>query len=186
MLTAIVIVGAFVLVVAAAILIAFSIGMRRKTPWVLNAVRRFSRAIGNRLQMRTAGTPGAYASVIRHVGRRSGKAYATPVAAAPTEDGFAIATVYGPNTDWLKNVLASGSASIEHEGRVVAVTDPELIPLEVVEDAFSPKELRTLRRYRVTRCVRFRTAISGDEERTPEGRDALHTAVPAQAGTTMR
>ncbi len=142
---------------AAIVFIVFSIGMRRKTPWVLNGVRRFSRAVGNPLQMRKAGTPGAYASVIRHEGRRSGKSYSTPVAAEPTSDGFVVALVYGPNTDWLKNVLASGSATIEHEGRTYAVDRPEIVRTEDVRQAFDPKELRTLRRYRVKECLRLRT-----------------------------
>ena len=73
---------------AAIVLLVFRIGMRRKTPWVLNGVRRFAHTIGNPHQMRSAGTPGAYASVIRHEGRRTGRSYATPVAAEPTDDGF--------------------------------------------------------------------------------------------------
>jgi deazaflavin-dependent oxidoreductase (nitroreductase family) len=148
-------VGIVVLVVAV-VLTVFWVGMRRKTPWVLNGVRRFAHTIGNPHQMRTAGTPGAYASVIRHEGRRSGKSYATPVAAEPTDDGFVIAMVYGPNTDWVKNVLASGSATIEHEGRVQPVDRPEIVRTEEVEGAFDPKELRTLHRYRVSRCLRVR------------------------------
>jgi deazaflavin-dependent oxidoreductase (nitroreductase family) len=148
---------------AVIILIVFSIGMRRKTPWVLSGVRRFARAVGNPYQMRKAGTPGAYASVIRHTGRTSGKAYATPVAAEPTEDGFVVATVYGPNTDWLKNVLASGSASIVHEGRTYEVDHPEIVSTEASSAYFDPKELRTLRRYRVTRCLRVRRVDPSSE-----------------------
>lgn len=154
--TLVLILAGVLLSAAAIVWIVFSIGMRMKTPWVLNGVRRFSRAVGNPLQMRKAGTQGAYASVIRHEGRRSGRSYSTPVAAEPTSDGFVIALVYGANTDWLKNVLASGSATIEHEGRVYPVDRPEIVPTEGVEDAFDPKELRTLRRYRVTDCLRLR------------------------------
>ncbi len=154
---------------AVIVLIVFSIGMRRKTPWVLNGVRRFARAVGNPYQMRKAGTPGAYASVIRHTGRTSGKAYATPVAAEPTEDGFVIATVYGPNSDWLKNVLASGSATIVHEGCTYQVDHPEIVATEDSTVYFDPKELRDLRRYRVSQCLRVRRIdrSSGDAPGMP-------------------
>ena len=163
-----VIFGGAVLAAAAIVLLVFSIGMRRKTPWVLNGVRRFSRAVGNPLQMRSAGTPGAYASVIRHDGRRSGRSYATPVAAEPTSDGFVIGLVYGPHTDWLKNVLASGTATIEREGRSYPVDRPEMVSTEEVRDVFEPKELRTLRRYRVTSCLRLRTVdVPGDDPAEP-------------------
>jgi len=160
-----VVVGALLLVVVI-VVVVFLIGMRRKTPWVLNAVRRFARGIGNPFQMRSAGKPGSYASVIRHTGRVSGRAYETPVAARATEDGFVIATVYGPNTDWLKNVLVSGTATIVHEGRTFEVYRPELVPTDAVERYFGRKELRNLRRYRVTRSVQVRNAAAPREGAT--------------------
>ena len=52
-----------------------------------NTVRRFNRAFGNPHQMKTAGTPGAYASVIRHVGRKTGRSYETPVVPFATQMG---------------------------------------------------------------------------------------------------
>jgi deazaflavin-dependent oxidoreductase (nitroreductase family) len=160
-----IVVGVLLLVVVI-VVIVFMIGMRRKTPWVLNAVRRFARGMGNPYQMRSAGKPGSYASVIRHTGRVSGRAYETPVAARVTEDGFVIATVYGRNTDWLKNVLANGSAAIVHEGGTFEVDRPELVPTDAVETYFGDKELRNLRRYRVTRCVRVRNAEAPREGAT--------------------
>ena len=157
-----VVVGVLVLIVLT-ILIVFRLGMREKTPWVLDAVRHFARGIGNPYQMRSAGKPGAMASVIRHTGRGSGKAYQTPVAAVATEDGFVIAIVYGSRTDWLKNVLASGSATIVHEGRTYLVEQPEVIPIEAAT-AFPAKDQRTFRRYRVTQCVRLRRTERSREE----------------------
>jgi len=86
--------------------IIFVAGMRTKSPLVLNAVRRTGRAT-KRFVLKSSGTPGGIASVIRHVGRTSGRPYETPVQAVATDDGFVIALPYGPNTDWLKNVLVS-------------------------------------------------------------------------------
>lgn len=158
-----VVVGVLVLIVLT-ILIVFRLGMRAKTPWVLDAVRHFARAIGNPYQMRSAGKPGAMASVIRHTGRRSGKAYQTPVGAVATEDGFVIATVYGSRTDWLKNVLASGSASIVNEGCSYDVDRPEVIPIEAATAYFPAKDLRALRRFRVSECLRVRFVAPSTEE----------------------
>lgn len=92
--------------VLVAIGIVFMVGMRTKSPPVLHAVRRFNRAFTNPRAMKKAGTPGAYASVIRHVGRTTGRPYETPVEAFATDDGFLIALPYGSDADWLKNVLA--------------------------------------------------------------------------------
>ncbi len=47
-------------------------GMRKKSPPVLNAVRKTSRAM-KPLVLKSAGKPGAYVSVIRHVGRTTGR-----------------------------------------------------------------------------------------------------------------
>ena len=61
--------------------IVFVAGMRAKSPPVINTVRKVSRAT-RPLALRSAGSPGAYASVVRHVGRSTGRTYETPVVAA--------------------------------------------------------------------------------------------------------
>jgi deazaflavin-dependent oxidoreductase (nitroreductase family) len=136
------------LIAVTAIGIVFMVGMRTKSPLVLNAVRRTSRAT-KRFVMKSSGTPGGIASVVRHVGRTTGRPYETPVNAVPTDDGFVIALPYGPNTDWLKNVLASRSATIVHEGSSYGVDRPEIVPTSVAEPLFPPKDQRAHRRFRV-------------------------------------
>ena len=66
-------------VVLVAIGIVFLVGMRTKLPLVQHAVRRFNRTFTNPRAMKKAGTPGAYASIVRHVGRTTGRPYETPV-----------------------------------------------------------------------------------------------------------
>jgi len=139
-----------------AIGIVFMVGMRTKSPPVLNAVRRVNRAFTNPRAMKKAGTPGAYASVIRHVGRTTGRPYETPVGAFETDDGFVIALPYGSDADWLKNVLASGSATIVDEGNTYRVDQPELVPTAVAAPHLPPKEQRNLRLFRVDQCLRVR------------------------------
>jgi deazaflavin-dependent oxidoreductase (nitroreductase family) len=142
--------------------IAFLLGMRARSPRVLNAVRRVNRAIFNPLQMRSAGTPGAYASVIRHTGRTSGRPYGTPVGAVATDDGFVIVLVYGSDTDWLKNVLASGSATIVNEGRTYRVDQPEVIPMEAAALYLPAKDQRNHRFFGVDQCLRVRRVEPGE------------------------
>jgi deazaflavin-dependent oxidoreductase (nitroreductase family) len=144
--------------VLVAIGVVFFVGMRTKSPGVLHAVRRFNRAFTNPRMMKKAGTPGAYASVIRHVGRATGRPYETPVGAFATDDGFVIALPYGSDTDWLKNVLASGSTTIVHEGNTYRVDQPELVPTAVAAPHLPPEEQRTLRRFAVDQCLRVRRA----------------------------
>jgi|SRR4051794_5397469 deazaflavin-dependent oxidoreductase (nitroreductase family) len=135
-------------VVLMAVLGALSIvviGIRTKYPPVLNRVRRLARDVGNPRQLQSAGTPGAHASVLRHTGRRSGKQYQTPVTARWVADGFLIGLPYGTNTDWLKNVLASGVATLVHDGSSYRCDEPEVIPAGEAAVGFSAAERRILR-----------------------------------------
>ena len=145
----------------AAIGVVFVVGMRRKSPAVLRVVRGFNRAVVNPRMLATAGTPGAYASVIRHVGRTTGRAYQTPVVAEPTDDGFVIALPYGTTANWVKNVLANGSATIVDEGATYRVDQPEVVPLALMADHFPAKDRRNLDRFRVDQCLRLRTDRHG-------------------------
>ncbi len=131
-------------------------GMRSKSPPILNAVRRFNRSVSNPRQMATAGSAGAYASVIRHVGRTSGREYETPIGAVATEDGFVVALPYGTSADWLKNLLATGSATIVDEGSKYRIDQPEVVPMAEAIGDFPPNERRMLRVFGVDECLRVR------------------------------
>jgi deazaflavin-dependent oxidoreductase (nitroreductase family) len=144
--------------------------------------------------MRSAGTPGAYASVIRHQGRRTGRTYQTPVWAVPTEDGFVIAIVYGSGTDWLKNVVASGAAAIVHHGATYPVDQPEIVPMEHARAYFPATLQRTHRLVGVEGCLRVRRVKAaktsaaqglGLRDRPSWGRLASHGGIGA-AGAEPR
>jgi deazaflavin-dependent oxidoreductase (nitroreductase family) len=153
---AILIVPAVLFLALSAIAIVYVLGIRSKSSTVRNAARRFHHAVGNPLQMRSAGTPGTYASVIRHQGRTTGRTYETPVWAVPTEDGFVIALVYGSRTDWLKNVLASGTAAIVHDGDTDPVDQPEIVPMDSARAYFPATIARAQRLVGADRCLRVR------------------------------
>ncbi len=149
------------LCLAAAMLTAvFTLGMRTKSPVVLDAIRRTNRAYVNPRQ-RDAGTPGAYASLIRHHGRTTGAPYETPVVAEATEDGFVIALPYGSRADWLKNVLASGSATIVHDGATHRLGEPDVVPIDTADQYFSPGDRRAHRLFGTRECLRLRLVDVG-------------------------
>lgn len=115
-----------ILVLLGALLGIWFLGMRNKWAPVLDTQRRVNRSVFNPRQMRSAGSPGAYAGVIRHIGRISGTGYATPVVPFPTDDGFLIVLPYGTRPDWVKNVLAAGAAELVYEGEVYPVDSPQV------------------------------------------------------------
>ena len=54
--------------------------------------------------------------LLRHRGRRSGRAYATPVVGMRVPGGFAIPMAFGEGADWYRNVVAEGGASLRRHG----------------------------------------------------------------------
>jgi len=150
-----VLVGA-VLALVAAYACLVVVGMRTKSRGALRVVRRVNRAVINPLQLRSAGQPGAYASIIRHRGRVSGRLYENPVGAERTDDGFVIALPYGTSTDWLRNLLAAGTATVVHGGETFEVDHPVVGPLADEIDHFSAADRRNFPRFGVSDCVRVR------------------------------
>lgn len=135
-------------VVSAVVGTTFVAGMRRKVPFVLNAVRRLGRAM-RPLSLRGAGGPASPTSVVEHVGRSSGRRYQTPVVATEIDGGYAIALPYGSNTDWLKNVLAAGRATLRSGGLIHHLEEPRVVDIDLVGARFAAKERRLHRRFGV-------------------------------------
>ena len=137
--------------------IIFVLGMRTKSPPVVDTVRKLGRA-SRPLALRSAGGPGG-AAIVHHVGRRSGAVYETPVEAVRTPDGFAVALPYGPGADWARNVLAAGAATLVHDGTTYAVERPELVPLADVDDHFTARNRAAHRVFGVTEGLRMRLVV---------------------------
>jgi deazaflavin-dependent oxidoreductase (nitroreductase family) len=79
--------------------------------------------------------------VVVHRGRRSGKLYRTPVNVFPRPGGrYVVALTYGPDTDWLKNVLAAGGCELLTGGKQIELTAPRLFHDE------TRQEIRVLER----------------------------------------
>jgi deazaflavin-dependent oxidoreductase (nitroreductase family) len=132
---------------------------------VTDRVRAFNKRLTNPLMRTLAGRRHWYASVIRHVGRRSGKEYSTPVVAEPVEEGFIIPLPYGEGVDWLRNVLAAGKATIKTKGVTYIVVEPEAIGAEAAFPLLPP---RVRRMWHLFGIERFLKVTRFSEEVMPE------------------
>jgi deazaflavin-dependent oxidoreductase (nitroreductase family) len=65
--------------------------------------------------------------IVTFRGRKSGQTYSTPVNVFQRGDAYYFFLTYGSDAQWVKNVLAAGSCSIETRGRIVELVDPELV-----------------------------------------------------------
>jgi deazaflavin-dependent oxidoreductase (nitroreductase family) len=154
-----------VLSVLAAVVLAGGVGaavlvtiVRSKPPRGLSVVRHTNKALWNRVTVKSGGAPGSSVSLLRHVGRTSGRAYVTPVGAQRVDDGFVIALTYGHQTDWLRNVLATGSATLVHQGVEYQVDRPEVCPMAEHASAFGRADRTGFRVLNITECLHLRVA----------------------------
>ncbi|WP_395244140.1 nitroreductase family deazaflavin-dependent oxidoreductase [Agromyces sp. MMS24-K17] len=68
-------------------------------------------------------------AVIHHRGRKSGTEYATPIAVVPTtsREVILIGLPWGAHTNWARNVVAAGGATLTWKGREHRAGHPRII-----------------------------------------------------------
>jgi len=78
--------------------------------------------------------------VVTHVGRTSGRTFQTPLDAYPTRTGYVLVARYGPNSDWVRNILAAGSATLRVNGEDHPLDSPRLVSQDEALDALVTDE----------------------------------------------
>jgi deazaflavin-dependent oxidoreductase (nitroreductase family) len=82
------------------------------------------------------------AAQVRHVGRKSGRPYVTPVGARLAGDTFVIPLTFGNQSDWSRNVRAADGCVIRLDGADHQASQPSLADWEeagqLVRVAFNP------------------------------------------------
>jgi deazaflavin-dependent oxidoreductase (nitroreductase family) len=86
---------------------------------------RLNRDVTNRMAVKSGSWP-----LLVHVGRVSGQTYRTPLGVYPVEGGYLFTVNYGTRTDWARNVVHAGRASLEMEGETIALKDPRLVDVD--------------------------------------------------------
>lgn len=102
------------------------------------------------------------AAQVRHVGRRSGRTYTTPVSARRSGDMVMIALTFGNQSDWSRNLRSAGGGSIRIEGQDYQVTQPQFMSRRdakpLVQAAFSPLERAGFRMLGIKQVMVLRIA----------------------------
>ena len=128
--------------------------MWRFRPIVHRFVNPITRPVAKRLP--------AFA-ILTHLGRTTGRTYRTPINVFRRGNDYFFFLTYGSDVNWVKNVLATGSCSIETRGRVVELVEPELITDPELRPA--PPHVRFVERRiaGVTQYLRMRPSSPTDE-----------------------
>lgn len=85
-------------------------------------VARVNRRVFNPMEIKRGTRP-----LLTHVGRSSGNTHKTPLDAHQVDGGYIFIVMYGPESDWVKNVLTSGTATLEVGGEEIALGSPRMI-----------------------------------------------------------
>jgi deazaflavin-dependent oxidoreductase (nitroreductase family) len=123
--------------------------IRRRFFWLLKNTL-------NRLTSRMARAGRGPFSLIRHVGRKSGRTYETPVILVQVPGGFIAELTYGENVNWYRNIVAAGGCVVVHHRSEYSVTHIEpcsaeygraayAAPFRLILKAAGRKEFRLLR-----------------------------------------
>jgi len=123
--------------------------MWRLRPVVNRYLNRFTRPLARRL-------PGF--AILTHRGRKSGRTYQTPINVFRRGDDYFFFLTYGSDAQWVKNVLANGSCSIETRGRVVELAEPKLVTDAELRPAPPPVRFIERRLAGATQYVQMRAA----------------------------
>lgn len=81
-----------------------------------------NKRVFNPIEVRRGARP-----VLIHTGRSSGRTYRTPLDAHRLPDGYVFIPMYGPRTDWVKNVLSAQGARLRIDGREIELQSPRLV-----------------------------------------------------------
>jgi deazaflavin-dependent oxidoreductase (nitroreductase family) len=69
-------------------------------------------------------------ALVRHVGRKTGRRYETPLLLARLGDDFVAELTYGPSVSWYRNVAAAGRCEVVVGGRAYPIDGIEILPTE--------------------------------------------------------
>jgi deazaflavin-dependent oxidoreductase (nitroreductase family) len=97
----------------------------------------------NRVTGRVARSGHGPFSLIRHVGRKSGRTYETPVILAKAPEGFIAELTYGDDVNWYRNIVAAGGCVVIHHRVEYGVNRIELFEAKRGREAF-PAPFRTI------------------------------------------
>ncbi len=133
---------------------------KSRNPRVLRWLIWYHKHVENPVMVRFFSGRSSRDALLHHVGRRSGKTYATPLTAHRSEDTIIIPLPYGTETDWLRNLQAAGQGVVELEDRSFTVNEPEVVPIDQVMPLLPPFVARIVKLHETEHAVRLHVAES--------------------------
>ncbi len=92
----------------------------------------------NRVTSRLARSGYGPFSLVRHVGRKTGRTYETPVILVEVPEGFIAELTYGEDVNWYRNIVAAGGCVVVHHRREYRVDQIEPCSAERGRSSYPP------------------------------------------------
>ena len=93
---------------------------------VMTRLRPFTTNVFNPIvRLVAAWAPGF--AMLGYVGRKSGRPYRIPVKVFRHGPDYVISLMYGPDVEWVRNILAAGGAELRIRRRTTRLTDPKVV-----------------------------------------------------------
>jgi len=89
-------------------------------------IARWNKVGLNRVTRRFAGRAPMF-GIVEHIGRKSGAVYQTPINVFRGDRQFVVALTYGPDAQWVRNVVAAGRCRLQTGGRWYDLDEPRLV-----------------------------------------------------------
>ncbi|MEJ7648062.1 MAG: nitroreductase family deazaflavin-dependent oxidoreductase [Nakamurella sp.] len=135
--------------------------MRRTLLWLLKNTL-------NRWTIRLAKSGRGPFSLVRHVGRKSGARYETPIIVASVPAGFVVELTYGEQVNWYRNIVAAGGCELLVRGVAHRIVSMEPYPTDEGRRAFNSVQRLVLRLLRRREFRLFRVDGSPSDAPDPD------------------
>ena len=132
--------------------------LKSRNPRAVGWLTSYHKHVTNPVMVRFFSGRSAHSALLHHVGRRSGKSYATPLTAHRSENTIIVPLPYGAETDWLRNLQVAGQGVVELESRTFRVDEPEVVPIDQVVALLPPFVNRIVRLHETKYAVRLHVA----------------------------
>ena len=129
------------------------------------AIRSAARLV-NPLVLRIAGRRHMpVVGIVRHSGRKTGRAYATPLGIRPAAaGGFVMPLTFGEAAGWYRNIAAAGRCVITWRGQDHTVANPVIVGRATALPAFPRYERLALRAIGINQFLWLRPPAAHDSD----------------------
>lgn len=113
--------------IGAFFLLSIALARAMQVKELRNRIRRLNKRTLNPAALKIAGNRSRMYAALKHVGRRSGREYTTPLVAHPFGDGFVLPLPYGADVDWCRNIIAAGTCTLTWNAQEYHLSRPEIL-----------------------------------------------------------